>query len=743
MPPRVFSGYIARRIPEHHDPSWMPPHMHRYLLHRKQAEYITERLPGIPICGEHDEGIHIGKVLEAKVKANGDWAVRFQLNTDTQQAAEYAAAFVDLGYARSLSLQHDSVTNEPIEVTICQVPARAGSVIEDGMVALDNSKIPIYNHQWQRVRASARVRAHLPRAAAPSVVDARVTASAMSSSDGAGGHQSVAEQAAAIIHSAPGDIGGPMLAQMSAILDGHGPVGRTLAGGHTPARSAAAPAGSDGGGAPPAGPPATGPGSAAPALTPLTSPPAAGSGEPPSVGGGVAPSQPPAAAAADTGAGAPAGEAPHDAVAALVSATETVAGASIATSRDRAALINAGEAVVTELARTRRELEEARSTIAARDRDREQTAAYVQRQLAAWRNNQDNGMTPRGTAEQMRHDIASGAVDQARAVAAASASAAAPAPPPATIEPSVARRLEQFKALASAVLTSHVQPQRAGSSTPTRSAPAAAPASAPPAVTVAAAASAPAPAPMAYPWQLPEGMAAWYSHPPPLLTPYYGPGMMPGAPPGSGYVSASWPGPVAPPSRTGHVAAAAPPPPAPEAPMEYKRIPGEGSISDASGLPIGRMVWSEPVSTSTVHRTRVAASAYRARVDGSRMTASAEPEPFVDGSPFNPARVYAHAPDPREDRVAVCGWGNQARQLQNSVLSGGFEVPTSVEVPPPEYFPPRTRITASHPLYALLANGPTSVGTTITRDMLPDNIADVIKADREIARSLSTKRHMH
>lgn len=716
MPPRVFKGYLARGIPETFDSRWMPPHMQEFQLVRAQARVMCDRLVGKPVCNEHDEGVVIGRVERARVKANGDWRVHLRLN-EGQKAAEDTAAFVDLGFARSLSLQHDASADEPIEVTVCQVPARPGSVITRGAVPMTATKIPHYDQEWNRVKASARVRAHAP---SRSVVSARLLVAANMN------HPNAPMQSPIPGEGTP--IGAPMHAYLS-----------TLA-------SPSAPGGGGGPAAPPASPMAEGVPSAPAAQPPvsLASPPAAA---PPA---GAAPTESATAAAAATG----------DVLGRLLSAAESSATAHTATQKDREELVVAATATAEEMSRLRTELAVTKSAMA--QRDAADSARVRETAAKQWEANERSGLTPPGTASAMRHDMNAGGIEAARAEA-ARALGGGVGPTPSASEPSFVSAMGKLRAFASQLVTHRVPPQTGAMEGMARAPTASSPYGH---VGMPAGGAPAAAAPMPYSHMVPtaamhpgyhgSGVPSFFTSPVGAAGGAGGgygmgamstPGMHGGMPHtahvaahmgggGTAYGYGAWP-PAAhhPSAYGGWPAPAAAPPAPPAAPEPPPRrliaahgptahlsgipIPGEGEISVASGLPIGRAMHSREEMPASHYKGIVKAS--MPKYDGQYLSGKdrgAWSYDDVDLSDERHRNVYATMPDAKSDRSAALGWGRVQRTVGRAPTSVGENL-AQVDVPPPQYFPSHLKV-QERGLYDLFWNGNNSAVGGVMR-LLPES----------------------
>lgn len=180
MPKRVFTSYVARDIPVKAIRESVPEHLRKFILERHEVEIMCPRIIGAPVCAAHEERMEIGKVIDSTIVAsktnpeNVDWLAKSELNTDTDPAAQDAAAFIDCGYTRETSLQHRPRNLEVIEYTICERGARDGAHIVDGFIPIsDASKFQMYKLKYDTIKASRdTVRAHKPRTQDPEVVRA-------------------------------------------------------------------------------------------------------------------------------------------------------------------------------------------------------------------------------------------------------------------------------------------------------------------------------------------------------------------------------------------------------------------------------------------------------------------------------------------------------------------------------------------------------------------------------------------
>lgn len=709
---REFEGFIARKVPEVISTDGVPPHMQKFLLSRAQVEHMTARLPGKPICGEHAENVSVGRVLAARITSDGDWQVKFALNDDP--AGKEAAAFVDMGHTVSLSLQHDSSDLEPIEVTLCQLPAREGSIITAGRNPLTSTNIPVYNDAWERIKATRRVKATQPN---PSIICATLPppASPMSSSSGA--------PAAPAATSAPATPAG--------------------AGGPAPPAAAAAPPTSGGG------------------VTMLSSPPA----PPPPAQQQPPAAVPPPAPAAPANQQPEAAVDPNDPVQQLGMSMLNVVSTRIATTEERQDLVTRTEAMKAahekekaENARLRDELE------ATRQAQNTAAEAYRRNISEARHRNERDGMIPPGTASQMDRDYG----HAQRAIAAASggggAPAASPSPSPAAAasadpmdNPDFINRLVSFK---TSLLKHSVPPQAPGSFLSGASRGSAMPPPAAPQFPAATAAaggpppsSSSAPAHHHHYYQAPMshmplgGAAAGPGYASPHMFPVGSSGPMGsyvnlGQVGGSGFtvlkptVAAAHPGEVeygtdvserVAVGPTTRVAASMPP-------VVHKKMCDEGIVSPSSLLPSGRTLYSPGYSDGAA-RVKASRLNYKGlslmggKDAGSYAYDGISPDQMFENHRRSGWTQQMQVPDLTADRAQALGWGNAARSVGRIFgnKTGAMGSATTL-VPPVEYFPPSLRLHPGHPVMQLFLGGSNCADATRIKDLIPEHVLSANRA---------------
>ena len=161
--PRIFECYLARGTRDPLSYSGQPrTRVEHFELSRSNARVLASNLPGIPMVGEHDTTVKIGRVMNTHVHDNsGDFACRFQLDTHQSKAALVAASMIDVGYIRGVSLCHNRHTMQGKEVSLCFKGARPGTEIYSGQQVADETNIQLSNlgkDQWlsnRDVRASS------------------------------------------------------------------------------------------------------------------------------------------------------------------------------------------------------------------------------------------------------------------------------------------------------------------------------------------------------------------------------------------------------------------------------------------------------------------------------------------------------------------------------------------------------------------------------------------------------------
>lgn len=165
---RLIHGYIARGV-EHTKPRRGPVNMQMYELDLREVGLMTPKVIGAPMQIEHPDfgAVRVGTVVSCSLTPQNDWLIGAEIDTTPGSPGEWAAAIMDCGYARKLSLTHLLPTYDVVEVSIVQVPARAGSDIIDGFIPIeDELKRAFYKTDYGRIAASLII-----RASASSVVD--------------------------------------------------------------------------------------------------------------------------------------------------------------------------------------------------------------------------------------------------------------------------------------------------------------------------------------------------------------------------------------------------------------------------------------------------------------------------------------------------------------------------------------------------------------------------------------------
>ena len=469
---RVFKGYLARDLPQTLWFKGKPKNeAEHFALTVSEAETMNERIAGIPIVVEHNENVRVGTVIGGEVvkgsKGTADWTVDFRLDTSSSEAARDQAAMVDLGYAESLSLHHDRIGPQPVEVTICQFPARNGATIYQGKLeGIDQKKKEFYNQVFansqQRVKGSASASSSTPEqyigsrfvianklkmsaaptenvaASAPSASPAGAApgmgaaSAAGSGAPGAGGSGGASGSGAGAGLTPIFGLAPPMPSATEQIEMQLARQGVRMFGAPPPVVSASSPPSA----------PGSSPATSTPGVVTLTPLPLSSSASPNAQGGvpgagphpgatgsemsaglsttGSVAGQPPTPA--DPGA-APGAQPPSafgdrdSADAKLFSAVGAISANPLAPMHERVALIDAAKGAAENATRLKAERDDA-VNLAAEYKKRENALAVQLEQMTtvqnAWRRNEAAGLAPPGHTDALRAEIAAGSLEMAK-----------------------------------------------------------------------------------------------------------------------------------------------------------------------------------------------------------------------------------------------------------------------------------------------------------------------------------------
>ena len=110
-----------------------------YEISQQQLQVMFEKMKGLPLCTEHNDSA-IGTVTRAYFDVEGSAMVDFEL-FDNEIGAS-AAELIGQNIMRGLSLKHNRLTNEPLEVSLCYQGARPNTWIVEASSLNSAKKLP-------------------------------------------------------------------------------------------------------------------------------------------------------------------------------------------------------------------------------------------------------------------------------------------------------------------------------------------------------------------------------------------------------------------------------------------------------------------------------------------------------------------------------------------------------------------------------------------------------------------------
>jgi hypothetical protein len=120
--PRRYRGRIACNLQDvlsyQGDPATRAQELE---LTRDQMVQMWDKMIGLPIMSEHGD-VAIGRVLKPTIHADGSVGIEYEM--DDTPAAKFIGDLIDGGHMKGLSLKHNRLTLEPIEVSVVWVGAR-------------------------------------------------------------------------------------------------------------------------------------------------------------------------------------------------------------------------------------------------------------------------------------------------------------------------------------------------------------------------------------------------------------------------------------------------------------------------------------------------------------------------------------------------------------------------------------------------------------------------------------------
>ena len=103
-------------------------HGQKWELTRSEAQEMLNEMHHLPVCWEHNQEKQLGRIVGSQITDDNKWEVEFEIDP----GHDWLNKVLDSKLNLELSLAHWQKVRKPIEVSICKIGSRAGSVIYSG-----------------------------------------------------------------------------------------------------------------------------------------------------------------------------------------------------------------------------------------------------------------------------------------------------------------------------------------------------------------------------------------------------------------------------------------------------------------------------------------------------------------------------------------------------------------------------------------------------------------------------------